>query len=310
MMRPSSVSSTIAERTRRCAAPLIMLLLYAAAAVAGSGGAVIVGEQECRACHRAEAITYLEDRHGRVFGSNPRTPAQAAGCEACHGPGSLHLEVAGEFGYDGPLHIRSFAPHDNADDVNALCLGCHQGGTRIHWQGGAHALDGISCTGCHVIHDPRDAGPTAACQGCHRTQRAMLQRSSHMPIREGRVGCADCHDPHGGIGPASLRTASVNETCYRCHAEMRGPNIFEHPPVREDCTLCHDPHGSNHPALLKRQAPWLCQQCHLSRGHSSRLYQAQDLDNRQVPQLRGEACVNCHSRIHGSNHPSGARFQR
>jgi hypothetical protein len=24
----------------------------------------------------------------------------------------------------------------------------------------------------------------------------------------------------------------------------------------------------------------------------------------------GRSCSNCHSRIHGSNHPSGARFQR
>jgi DmsE family decaheme c-type cytochrome len=120
----------------------------------------------------------------------------------------------------------------------------------------------------------------------------------------------DCHNPHGGIGPSSLHTATVNETCYSCHAEKRGPNLYEHPPVREDCVLCHEAHGSNHASLLKHQAPWLCQQCHSSAGHSGRLYQGQDLDNRGVAQLRGQACVNCHSRIHGSNHSSGARFQR
>lgn len=272
--------------------------------------AVAIGDRECASCHRIEARAWQDSRHGKVFTLNPRTEREAMGCEGCHGPGSRHLDVVGEMDHQGPLHIRAFGKPEDAAQTNALCLNCHQGGAHLHWQGSTHAIEGLACTDCHTIHMTGERSPMAACIGCHTSQRAMLQRSSHMPMREGRVTCMDCHNPHGGSGPAALRTATVNETCYRCHAEKRGPHLFEHPPVMEDCTWCHDPHGSNHPSLLKRQAPWLCQQCHASAGHAGRLFQGQDLANRGVPQLRGQSCMNCHSRIHGSSHPSGARFQR
>ena len=55
---------------------------------------------------------------------------------------------------------------------------------------------------------------------------------------------------------------TVNETCYTCHAEKRGPFLWEHSPVVDDCTNCHTPHGSTKPALLKARVPWLCQECH------------------------------------------------
>ena len=59
-----------------------------------------------------------------------------------------------------------------------------------------------------------------------------------------------------------LRENSVNENCYKCHAEKRGPFLWEHNPVRENCLNCHDAHGSTKQALLKVQAPKLCGECH------------------------------------------------
>jgi predicted CXXCH cytochrome family protein len=53
-----------------------------------------------------------------------------------------------------------------------------------------------------------------------------------------------------------LLEATVNDTCYQCHAEKRGPFLWEHAPVREDCTNCHSPHGSTQPSLLKARTPW------------------------------------------------------
>ena len=44
---------------------------------------------------------------------------------------------------------------------------------------------------------------------------------------------------------ANLKAASVNEQCYTCHTEKRGPFLWEHAPVRESCLNCHTPHGSN-----------------------------------------------------------------
>ena len=65
-----------------------------------------------------------------------------------------------------------------------------------------------------------------------------------------------------------IKADSVNELCYKCHTEKRGPFLFEHAPVREDCVSCHEPHGSNHKRLLVQKLPNLCWNCHLTgSGH-------------------------------------------
>lgn len=269
-----------------------------------------IGGSECKACHKSQDRSYLAGRHGKIFALNPRNVTEARGCEACHGAGSRHTQVVGELDYSGPLHIRAFGDPATAAESNRVCLSCHESGARMHWRGSAHATQGILCTSCHAIHSESPVPSMEVCLDCHKSQRARLQRSAHMPLREGKITCMDCHNPHGGPGPGLLKTASVNETCYRCHTEKRGPNIFEHPPVRENCANCHEPHGSSHPKLLRKKLPYLCQECHSVRGHVSTLYDGADLDDPAVRQLRGKACTNCHSVIHGSNHPSGARFQR
>ncbi len=142
-------------------------------------------------------------------------------------------------------------------------------------------------------------------------KRAQMFRRSRHPIREGKVVCADCHNPHGSPGPSQLAKNTVNETCYQCHAEKRGPFLWEHQPVREECTLCHDPHGSTQPRMLKVRQPWLCQQCHQEAFHPSTLYSGDDIPPvGAAQQLLMKSCTNCHSKVHGSNHPSGPRFTR
>ena len=84
-----------------------------------------------------------------------------------------------------------------------------------------------------------------------------------------KMACSDCHNPHGSTGPTLLVKNSVNETCYTCHAEKRGPFLWEHAPVVDNCTNCHTPHGSANAPLLKARAPWLCQDCH-SGDHGAR----------------------------------------
>ena len=40
--------------------------------------------------------------------------------------------------------------------------------------------------------------------------------------------CATCHNPHGGRSKM-LVAATVNETCYKCHPERRGPFLGNTP---------------------------------------------------------------------------------
>jgi DmsE family decaheme c-type cytochrome len=97
--------------------------------------------------------------------------------------------------------------------------------------------------------------PTQAqvCVTCHRLQVAKTERAvAHMPVREGKMSCSSCHNPHGSISNVkNLKTgSSVSELCISCHTEMRGPMLWEHAPVRENCATCHDPHGSSNDRML------------------------------------------------------------
>ena len=118
--------------------------------------------------------------------------------------------------------------------------------------------------------------------------------------------CVDCHSAHGSMSENALINPTVNDTCYSCHAEKRGPFLWEHAPVTENCVTCHNPHGSVNESLVKQRAPQLCQQCHANDGHASRVVAESGIDAFGG----GKSCLNCHSQIHGSNHPSGSLLQR
>jgi hypothetical protein len=65
--------------------------------------------------------------------------------------------------------------------------------------------------------------------------------------------------------------------------------------------------------LLTKTPPLLCQQCHSPAGHPP-------LPRTPTGQpggggggsifLVGSSCLNCHTQVHGSNHPSGAKLMR
>lgn len=140
----------------------------------------------------------------------------------------------------------------------------------------------------------------------------MLNRPSRHPIPEGKVVCSDCHNPHGSVGPKLVKRDSVNDTCYTCHMEKRGPFVHNHEPVSEDCMNCHNPHGTVVENMLKARAPFLCHQCHTPHGPNvPQLLGRQVVPNsvtttgkNAVNITQGRGCLNCHTEIHGSNNPS------
>jgi DmsE family decaheme c-type cytochrome len=280
-----------------------------------------IGEARCIECHGQENKHFSETLHAKIFRLNPKNDRERLGCEACHGPGSNHaknaLDKTALIGFTKrwgtPLNVQ-----------NAQCLTCHEGGNRLHWPGSMHAKSNLGCADCHNPMQKLSASSLLArqsisetCFQCHQQQRAEFRRRSHMPLPEGKVSCVDCHNPHGSTTRALLNADSVNDVCYTCHAEKRGPFLWEHAPVRESCINCHKPHGSNHDKLLVGARPYLCQQCHnLSVGHNGTFYREGQTaagalqGGGQSPRVIGRTCQNCHSQIHGSNHPAGARFQR
>ena len=278
-------------------------------------------ETECLLCHEKYIQAFGKTKHAQaLFDGQPGKLGST--CETCHGPLGRHLKTRLAGGKKTarsrnpkPRFVFSFK-RSSAIQKNKVCLQCHESRNRVmSWQGSSHEMTGLSCDRCHYISKQRSRknllkskDPKKVCFQCHRDKRAKMMRTSHMPLREGKINCSSCHNPHGGDGPSLLNQSSVNLTCFTCHQEKRGPFIWEHVPVRENCSNCHDPHGSNFRPLLKHKMPFLCQQCHMQVFHPGDIY-----DNRKLgasSRLGGKSCVNCHSIIHGSNHPAGAKLQR
>jgi predicted CXXCH cytochrome family protein len=94
---------------------------------------------------------------------------------------------------------------------------------------------------------------------------------------------------------SSLRMANW-ETCVNCHAEKRGPYVYEHASVSiEGCTACHNPHGStNRHLFLVREERFVCMQCHVSPL-------APNVPHGRLGFQTSGACERCHVAIHGSN---------
>ena len=184
------------------------------------------------------------------------------------------------------------------------------------WAGSAHEQENMTCDSCHASHQPADLSLDAEesqqqCLTCHTQVKAQIKLPSRHPIAEGKTACVDCHNPHGSLGDAALHQVSVNDNCFSCHQEKRGPFLWEHPPVAEDCSLCHRSHGSVNDRLMTARGPASCQQCHAAAFHPSVPYGREGLPTGTANQnLLGKNCLNCHSQIHGSNHPSGARLTR
>lgn len=281
------------------------------------------GTESCKECHLKSFGSFSETKMGRVFLKAARNPGEAQGCETCHGPSKSHVDTGGKI--VGGLITFTKDSRTPVAERNDVCLKCHTKGARVFWEGSPHEASDIACTSCHTVmkdvthqHQLTKATVMDTCGSCHLRQVAQQQRNSHMPVREGKMTCTSCHNPHGTVTPALLRENSLNDTCYRCHAEKRGPFLWEHPPVLESCANCHDPHGSNHEKMLKLAKPRLCQQCHNEqRVHMSSPYgrdtavggTGQPTGTSQKFML-GRSCSSCHPTVHGSNHPSGGAFIR
>jgi DmsE family decaheme c-type cytochrome len=275
------------------------------------------GADTCIGCHDSAATLALFRGKHAVPGDDrgPFGHGQLQ-CEACHGPGAQHAGRVRR-GEERPSVIRFGA--DSATDVatqNGMCTSCHDADVGSSWHGGSHASNDVACADCHVSHTGDDpvlqvATQPEVCFNCHQLQRSETMKAYSHPFAEDKMACTGCHSPHGDALDTQMARQTVNDTCFACHAEKRGPYLWEHAPAAEDCSLCHAPHGSNHPGMLTQRAPLLCQSCHSQSGHPSIAHEADGIASGMPSQfLLGQSCLNCHSQVHGSNHPSGSKLAR
>lgn len=310
--------------------------------------ATYVGEKVCASCHELENNSFGHTQHAKSFRENPANETEKTVCEACHGPGSLHakktkdhnLIVGFSKGWGSTIDKmngqclnchkggqRIFWQGSIHQTNKLACSDCHNPMAKF--------------SGAGLLKKP---SITETCQTCHQQQRAEFKKKSHMPVPEGKMSCEDCHNPHGTSNKRLLKADNLNDLCYTCHAEKRGPLLWEHAPVRENCMNCHVPHGTNNDKLLVQTRPFLCSGCHSTTGSMGHLVWGNNTTGNVVngdptalgqgnagnlsnttwnattatngatslasKRMTGRSCQNCHTMIHGSNSPGGARFQR
>jgi len=259
-------------------------------------------------------------------------------CYRCHSQMQDLQAVAHPHQILGPHGFNCTTCHDAHGNILAetrreLCLQCHKGAPTMAWHSSIHADAGVACTDCHNPHPdanvqhfveinhtnirrekrlPMSVQEPEACFKCHPKMLALFSLPSHHPVKEGKMVCSDCHDPHGQA-EKNLKEATINLVCYKCHADKQGPFAFEHPPVRENCAICHEPHGTVANNLLRQPATFLCLRCHP--GHNAGAHPAVNLPtvplanpvNSPAGTVNGLRaafygnCVQCHQTIHGTN---------
>ncbi len=295
----------------------------------------------CANCHEDKWNSIDLTPHGA------HNDANGSMCQNCHGDATEHLKDPTKAKPANP-----FGKGKPAGEQAAVCLTCHSSNRNLaFWTSGQHALNQVACSNCHSVHGQRvvptyngvnlaaqavtinkfvttfQPNQSEVCGTCHQHIRAETFKPSHHPIIEGKVKCSDCHNPHGALSPAMVKQPTINDQCYSCHADKRGPFVFNHPPVQENCATCHNPHGSVHYKLLREHTPNLCQDCHDGSRHPGTVYGSYggficppgtnsaanpacvnqavgSLNSAVSTRLVDRACLNCHNSIHGSNAPA------
>jgi DmsE family decaheme c-type cytochrome len=198
--------------------------------------------------------------HARVTIPGEGERVEGQGCEACHGPGSLHVEAGGG-------------------------------------------------KGKFIVNPGKD--PTA-CFQCHLDKNMEFSLQFHHPVKEGRMNCVDCHDPHGEDIHKSknIWVARGNDQCASCHREQARPHVFEHEAMREGCVACHNVHGSINDKMLTENDNNLCLKCHgqIAAPNTKGTIFIGTFDHTAF--LRQGTCwsAGCHTAPHGSDVNSHLRY--
>ncbi len=234
----------------------------------------------CAECH-ATGFEKNYDAQTRSYQSHQ--VEIGVGCEACHGPGSAHI-----------------------DWVNGRVLpeGVNEAGFAMSWGKGQTETEIQQCAGCHSRREAHEQGNPLPGTPYHEAYNlALLRPGTYHPdgqildevyvygsflqskMYAQGVGCMNCHEPHS----ATLK-AEGNGVCTQCHSPAGNPDFPSL--ARKDYDTPEHHHHTEDSAGAQ------CKTCHMI----ERVYMG--VDGRRdhsfrVPRpdlgLGQDACTDCHT---------------
>lgn len=216
--------------------------------------------------------------------------AHFVGNKAC---ADCHADIARRF---------PASPHARIHSETAAMSG-QSGCESCHGPGSKHIASANLGGERFIINPGKDPTP---CFQCHLDVQAQFHLPQHHPVLEGRMNCAQCHDPHGMdiMKPAGgLAMAKHDQSCAQCHRSQTRPFVFAHDALREGCATCHSSHGSINLKMLNQSDPNLCLRCHAQvpgPGASRQLYIG-NINHASYLQMGTCWTAGCHTAVHGSN---------
>ena len=151
------------------------------------GAVGVVGTYVCLQCHNGTDAPDVS--------SFPGSAHAKVGCEACHGPGALHVRN-GLFIYDP--RVAPFA------QARLLCAQCHPEEVNSYEQSKHSEEHAVTCVNCHDVHAPnlthRNALDNTLCLDCHEDRgfetAAAIEAHTFHPVDPAGTGASRCEACH------------------------------------------------------------------------------------------------------------------
>jgi hypothetical protein len=286
-----------------------------------------VGANQCFQCHRPHTNSWSETKHEKAFTNLPERYRDDAsclkchvtgygqergfaagtdkdllsvGCEACHGPGALHLDAAQRY-ILAPAGEEAKIEKEMRDTIvktpsDSVCINCHN--TQAH--------------GRHPPYQGRSAKLAADSSQPHSALRPTFLQTSSAPAWHfagySVKTCGSCHydqykqwgsEAHSSLFAVLPQKYYGNQECATCHLPSAMSKTSTKPGesspdrIGAACETCHGP-GLNHVRLTKRFIT------------TSRLGPQLEQQVRQSI-LQGKpaaTCIACHAAIGHKEHPA------
>lgn len=276
---------------------------------------VRVADAKCNGCHTT-GFKFAKDKESGVWKSHGKGELGIA-CEACHGPGSKHVDEANAAKAAG-AKLGAAAIVDPLKDLNAeqasqICAQCHGRGTNkqqadLSFPTGFLPGDTDIANRLRLWSHSGTAAPNEMAYfwpndwaARNRQQWQDFTKSTHYT--KAGMACTTCHVFHGKAEYAQLRQKPT-EMCAGCHTangRAKQPNVemYADNPMQKQGVACVDCHmakiGSRSRATSKSGHQW---------DTSSHTFQVASPMLEKTLGVRS-ACTQCHGGA-GKPMPSGA----